>query len=150
MLPARLRTGAPAAALLTMDAATLAVLLGWAVHLSSYSRPEHPPTVEFRPQAFFVDNACGGRRCRALGWYNDSGIVYLDERVRDKDSVFVRSLVVHELVHYLQDLSGRFGPDCEDQVKRENEAYALQRSYVAEAHGQAAFIRVTHRGCRKA
>lgn len=132
---------------LIVDAATVGILLGWAVHLSDYPRPPQPPAVEFRPQAFFVEHACGGRRCRALGWYNDQGIIYLDERLRDNDTVFARSLMVHELIHYLQHLSGRFDGECKDQIERENEAYAIQRSYVAEAHGQAAFIRVTHRGC---
>lgn len=109
--------------------------------------PVHPPRVQFAPQSFFVEHACGGRRCDALGWYDDKGVVYLDDRLRDRDDVFVRSLMVHEFVHYLQHLSGKFGSRCPEQIVREREAYAIQRSYVAEAHGEVAFLRVTHRGC---
>lgn len=132
-----------------MDAATLGILLGWAVHLSKYPQPDVPPEVEYKPQSFFVEKACGGRDCKALGWYDDKGIVYLDQRVNEQDNVFTRSLIVHELVHYLQDLTGDFSDSCEDQIRREREAYAIQRIYVAEAHGEVAFIRVSYRGCQK-
>lgn len=130
-----------------MDAAALAILLGWAVHLSKYPQPEELPHIEYRTQEFFIEHACGGRDCKAVGWYDDKGVVYLDQRVQTQDNVFTRSLIVHELVHYLQDLSGEFSDSCEDQIRREREAYAIQRIYVAEAHGSVAFIRVTHRGC---
>ncbi|MDH3279663.1 MAG: hypothetical protein OEQ18_00860 [Gammaproteobacteria bacterium] len=128
---------------------TATVLLSWAVHLSSYPAPEQPPRIEFEPRSFFVEYACSGRDCDALGWYNDTGVVYLDERLERHDNVFVRSVIVHEFVHYLQHLSGEFGNSCAEQIAREREAYAIQRSYVAEAHGEFAFIRVTHRGCTK-
>ncbi|MDH3637019.1 MAG: hypothetical protein OES09_00960 [Gammaproteobacteria bacterium] len=126
---------------------TVTVLLSWAAYLSSYPAPERPPYIEFAPQSFFIEHACGGRDCDAVGWYNDKGVIYLDERLRYLDNVFVRSVMVHEFVHYLQDLSGKFRNSCAEQITREREAYAIQRSYVAEAHGEFAFIRVTHRGC---
>ncbi len=128
---------------------TVAILLSWAVHLSGYPAPEHPPRLEFVPRSFFVERVCHGRECDALGWYNDTGIIYLDARLETHDNVLVRSVMVHEFVHYLQHLSGDYGNTCADQIAREREAYAIQRSYVAEAHGEFAFIRVTHRGCTK-
>lgn len=131
-----------------MDAATITILLSWAVHLTGYPAPLHPPEVEFKVHAFFVENACGGRDCDAVGWYNDKDIVYLDERLRDRDDVFVNSITVHEFVHYLQDLSGKYDSNsCADQIIRERDAYAYQRSYVAEAYGEVAFIRQQQRGC---
>ena len=63
-------------------------LLGWASHLSSYSRPQNLPSVRFKDHSFFVHHACGGQDCNVLGWYNDTGIVYLDSRLREQDSVF--------------------------------------------------------------
>ena len=127
---------------------TIAVVLAWAVQLSGYDGPETPPAVEFKPHSFFVKHACGGRDCDAMGWYNDRGVVYVDERLRNQDTVFTRSLLVHEFVHYLQDLSGKFDTDaCADQIQREREAYAYQRMYVAEVHGQVAFLRIQQRGC---
>lgn len=120
--------------------AIIAPLLSWAVLLSGYAEPTHPPSVEYRTHTFFVDQACGGQECSAVGWYNDAGVVYLDERLRRAEEVFVRSLVVHEFVHYLQHLSGKFDSlSCADQIVREREAYSIQRTYVAQAHGQPQF-----------
>jgi hypothetical protein len=96
-----------------------------------------------------VANVCGGRECNAVGWYNDERIVYIDDRLRDKDTMFARSLMVHEFVHYLQHLSGQFdSTSCEDSVKRERQAYAIQREYV-QAHGDVAFIRMQQRRCSR-
>ncbi|MBA2492407.1 MAG: hypothetical protein ACR2KU_07665 [Gammaproteobacteria bacterium] len=123
-----------------MDMATLSALLSWAVLLSGYADPEHSPELEYKPHAFFVSEACGGEECEAIGWYNDAGIVYLDERMRGDERSDARSLVVHELVHYLQHLSGKYDShSCADQIAREREAYAIQRIYMAEAHGQPQF-----------
>jgi hypothetical protein len=120
--------------------AIFSALLSWAVLLSGYAEPDRPPEVAYKPHRFFVEQACGGHDCEAVGWYDDKGIVYLDARIRGDDSVFVRSLIVHEFVHYLQDLSGKYDShSCTDQIEREREAYAIQRIYVAEAHGQAQF-----------
>ncbi|MGH8503594.1 MAG: hypothetical protein ACREVE_14195 [Gammaproteobacteria bacterium] len=120
--------------------ATIAVLLSWAVTLSGYPEPGEPPALAYKPHRFFVQQACGGDDCEAVGWYNDQGVVYLDDRLRGEDSVFIRSLIVHEFVHYLQHLSGKYDShSCADQIEREREAYAIQRIYVAEAHGEPQF-----------
>ena len=38
---------------------------------------------------------------------------------------------MHELVHYLQDISGKFDyKSCEDYVFKEREAYSIQRQYL--------------------
>ena len=127
---------------------TITALLGWTVQLSSYGMPEEPPRVEYRPQSFFVEQVCQSERCRTLGWYNHDGIVFIDERLRGRDDRFTRSLLVHEFVHYLQDKSGKYDAgDCSEHVKREREAYAIQREYVARAYGQVAFIRMVLPPC---
>lgn len=123
-----------------MTTATISALLSWAVMLSGYAEPDRAPAVEFKPHLFFVEQACGGQECEVVGWYNDADVVYLDNRMRGDDSSFVQSLVVHELVHFLQDRSGKYhSKSCADQIAREREAYAVQRSYMAEAHGEAQF-----------
>lgn len=123
-------------------AETISALLSWAVLLSAYPSPEQEPRVEFRPHSFFVANACANKPCKALGWYDDQGIVYLDERLRNDDSAVGRSIWVHEFVHYLQHVSGQYDTEkCADQVRREREAYAIQREYIVRAHGKAPFIR---------
>lgn len=113
---------------------TLPILLTWAVHLSNYSAPAQEPQVQFEPHRFFVEKVCGNKECRAVGWYNDQGIVYIDEKYLEDDSVFVYSLIVHEMVHYLQDMSGNFdSTSCTDSVVREREAYYVQNEYILQA-----------------
>lgn len=127
---------------------TIALLLGWAVQLSSYPMPDTPPAVEYRPSSFFIEQVCQSEKCRILGWYNHAGIVYIDDRLRGREDKFVNSLLVHEFVHYLQDKSRKFNnSDCSDHVRREREAYAIQREYVARAYGEAAFIRMVLPPC---
>ena len=84
------------------------------------------PEVQFKEHEFFVQYACGGKECRVVGWYNDSGIVYIDKRYRDIDRSFASSLVVHEFTHYLQSADM-------DPCEREKEAYHVQNRYLAEA-----------------
>ena len=110
----------------------LTALLNWAAYLSGYSTNDINPQLEFRSHQFFVDNAClGNLKCKVVGWYNDEGIVYIDDRLTSLESRFGRSLVVHEFVHYLQHISGKFeSGSCEGFVQREREAYATQREFI--------------------
>lgn len=125
----------------------VSALLSWAVTLSSYPNPEMPPRVEFKAHRFFVEKACKNKECKAFGWYNDEGVVYLDERIRDPQSTEASSIWVHEFVHYLQHRSGKFNStSCPDQMTREREAYAVQRKFMA-AHGDVAYIRVRYNRC---
>lgn len=110
-----------------------AILLSWAAHLSGYPMPADLPEIRFEQHEFFVENACYGIECNVVGWYNDNGIVYIDEE-HDTGTGFDDSLVVHEFVHWLQDKSGEFDKDsCVDFVAREHEAYAVQNDYLTEA-----------------
>lgn len=110
----------------------LTALLNWAAYLSGYETNGINPRLEFRSHQFFVDNAClGHQKCKVVGWYNDKGIVYIDDRLVSLESRFERSLVVHEFVHYLQHISGNFeAGTCEAFVQREREAYATQREFI--------------------
>jgi len=113
---------------------TLTILLTWAVHLSNYPVPAQEPQIQFEPHEFFVEKVCGNKECRAVGWYNDQGIVYIDEKFRDDESTFVHSLIVHEMVHYLQHMSGNFdSTSCSDSVAREREAYYIQNEYILQS-----------------
>lgn len=118
----------------------LTILLSWASHLTSYTYPGVPPDYEFKNHDFFAEQVCqGGKRCNVVAWYNDEGVIYIDKRLDDWEDPLTRSVIVHELVHYLQDLSGKFeSGDCEDQLKREREAYSVQRTYINRIAGRFA------------
>ena len=127
----------------------LLVLLSWASHLSHYPYPDSGPEYSIRPHAFFVQHACGGNNnCNIAAWYNNDGIIYLDDRLQDWDDPVIRSVIVHELVHYLQDLSGKFkNNDCRDQLMREREAYAIQRIYLNRVAGRFAAVYPVYGSC---
>lgn len=117
-------------------------LLAWASQLSGYPVPKTLPTVTYRSRAFFIERVCGGTACKAVGWYNDQNIIYLDERYRYQDQDdFANSLLLHELVHYLQHHSGRFNSlSCNDSLAREREAYAVQNDYLVNVWYSIRFI----------
>jgi hypothetical protein len=118
-----------------------AVLLSWAVTLSGYPAPSQPPEVVGVPHAFFVEKACGGRECKVYGWYAGGKNIYLDERMDPQGQLLASSVVVHEMVHYLQGLSRNGGmpakgaafgelPSCADAIDMEREAYGVQREFL--------------------
>lgn len=127
----------------------ITVLLSWTVHLTSYPSPDVIPALEFRPHDFFVEHVCSGyEKCKVAGWYDDNGTIYLDERVKDQYDAMTRSLIVHELVHYLQDISGKFEQgNCEHHNKREREAYSVQRQYLNKIAGRFTAIYLTIPPC---
>lgn len=126
----------------------VSTLLNWAVVLSTYPPPDLPPRIEFKPHDFFVENVCVNKACKVLGWYNDQGTVYFDERLKDARTAHERSIWVHEFVHYLQHVHGHFDThDCVDRLTREKEAYIVQRAYMIRVHGIAAYRQPRITGC---
>lgn len=128
-----------------MEIKLLEALVSWALFLSPYNLDSLTsdsfyldslplPTVEEKPHTFFVENVCGGieKKCHGVvGWYNNTGVIYIDEKVPEslRDEV-----LVEEITHYLQDLSGNFDNNsCEDSIYREEEAHRVKEQYMIEA-----------------
>ena len=109
-----------------------AVFLSWAVTLTGYSMPDHKPTVEMVPHSYLEQAACRGRPCKVIGWFPPGETIYLDERLDPEHDLFASSVVVHEMVHYLQHHSGKYRAhhSCEDVVSMEREAYQAQRDFL--------------------
>ena len=117
-----------------------AVLLSWAVTLSGYPAPQEAPQVVPKPHGFFVERACNGHECKVLGWYDGGHNVYIDERLDPQQDLLASSIVVHEMVHYLQAVArgddgpknGAFSvmPSCRQLIHWEHEAYGVQREYI--------------------
>ena len=116
----------------------LAVLMSWAVTLSGYPTPAAMPHVEAVAHEYFVEHACGGRECKVLGWYARGHTLYVDRRLDYRDSLYASSIVVHEMVHYLQQLdverraaqSPGTATICPSAIAMEREAYGVQREYL--------------------
>lgn len=110
----------------------LKVLLSWTVSLSQYDHPHTLPDIEYKDRSFFVETVCRDNdKCPVAAWYNHQGTIYLDDRLQGQQDPETRSLIVHEMTHYLQDLSGKYNNEsCDDHVYREREAYSIQRTYL--------------------
>lgn len=121
-----------------MTAEIIQILFAWAVLLSPYPRAEDMtiPRIEPKPMEFFVENACGLDpdvienlgKCNAVGWYNDTKIVYVDDRLRGP---YLDEVLVHEFVHHLQYING----DLDTRACREKEARAASNMYRVRARG---------------
>jgi len=118
-----------------------AALMSWAVTLSGYPAPAEPPNVVAEPHSFFVERACNGKECKVLGWYAGGRNVYVDESLDPLNNLFASSIVVHEMVHYLQGVARgddalkdgaafNVAPSCKQLVHWEFEAYAVQKEYI--------------------
>jgi hypothetical protein len=109
-----------------------AVLMSWAVTLSGYAEPATRAEVVSVPASYLAEHACGGRPCKVLGWFPPGNRMYLDERLDPRNDLFAASVLVHEMVHFLQYESGRHtgGRFCEDVIRLEREAYAVQREFL--------------------
>jgi hypothetical protein len=108
-----------------------AVLLSWATTLSGYPAPDVPAEIVAVSHEVLVERACGGRECKVLGWFPPGQRIYVDERLGPADDLVAASILVHEMVHYLQYRSGSFdGLDCAKSIELEREAYAIQREFL--------------------
>lgn len=67
-------------------------------------------------------------RKHVLGWYaRGNRAVYLSDKVRPSKRISCAGIVVHEIVHYLQDIIGH----CWDVVMMEEEADWFMMKYVS-------------------
>jgi hypothetical protein len=109
-----------------------ATLLSWAVTLSGLPAPLQAPQVRRMPHAFFVESACRGHECKVLGWFPPGETVYVDDRLDPRGDLMAASIVVHEMVHYLQYRAAAQGLDfsCAQSIAMERQAYGTQREFI--------------------
>lgn len=116
-------------------------LLSWAVSLSGLAAPIQEPVVIQVPHRFFVEQACGGKECAVLGWYAGGRNLYVDDSLDPEHDLHAASIVVHEMVHYLQGTARHNGlpaagaayldePSCVAALQMERDAYLVQRRFL--------------------
>ena len=113
------------------DAQLLPALLSALDQLSKYPRPSALPPLHRIPHAELEQMVCGGP-CAALAIYRPGEGIYLDEKLRPETNLFHRSVLLHELVHYLQDINNERADmkPCSRWYYREQEAYAIQKNFL--------------------
>ncbi len=100
--------------------------------LSGYGAPSEAPRVEFVSHQRLQQQVCG-RPCKVYGWFPPGQTIFIDDRLDPAKDVVARSILLHELVHYLQQEAGTFPPGggCETWLDREWEAYDIQIRWLA-------------------
>ena len=100
--------------------------------LSKYSIPDQLPTVHRVPHETIEELNCGGEKCGALAVYRPGEGIYIDDALKPETNIFARSVLLHELVHYVQDVSNELASaePCNRWYRREQEAYAIQKRFL--------------------
>lgn len=120
-----------------MDAALVQALvvklLLAAQGLSGYAAPGAPPSVAFLPQGELAQRACDGP-CAVYGWFPPGRTIYLDDRLDPLSDLRARGILLHELVHFLQQENGAFGgpQSCRTWLDKEHEAFDVERRWLME------------------
>ena len=111
-------------------------------HLSKYQMPHQLPAVYRVSQEEVAQLACG-KACAALAAYRSGEGIYIDQALKPETNIFARSVLLHELVHYVQDVSNELASLrlCERWYRREQEAYAIQKRFLVLVGSQ---IRVAY------
>jgi len=99
--------------------------------LTRYRVPKVYPEIYRVPHAELENYVCG-THCAVKAWYKTGDGIYLDESLKPETSIFDRSILLHELVHFLQDRSGEYVSmdDCNRWFHREVDAYTVQNRYL--------------------
>lgn len=99
--------------------------------LARYRVPKEPPNIYRIPHAELEKYVCG-THCSIRAWYRSEDGIYLDDTLKPETSLFDRSILLHEMVHYFQDRGGEYAAmdDCERWFHREVDAYTIQNRYL--------------------
>jgi hypothetical protein len=106
--------------------------LGRAIDLlSRYRIPKDPPHI-YRVPRFEMENYVCSNNCSIQAWYKPGDGIFLLDTLQPETNLMHRSILLHEMVHYFQDMSGAYGDrsSCERWFQREIDAYSIQNRYL--------------------
>lgn len=126
------------------DVSSLVAQLFATIHLlSGYPVPDKSPEIHFVPLAQMQEMLCKGKSCAIRAYYKPEEGVYIDEKIDVKEDAYSRSVLLHELVHYLQHEAGKFedlDTPCHRWQAKEIEAYEIQHKYLKRLNVTRSFI----------
>lgn len=93
--------------------------------------------------------ACSSK-CRALAAYHPHHGIVLDHSIDPFSNHLARSILLHEIVHYLQDKNKFYAhsSDCARWFKREEHAYAAQNNFLKKVHSTTRVSMSLSKSCR--
>jgi hypothetical protein len=112
----------------------IVMLLTFAAQQTGEAPLAQPPAITFVEQGEIARIVCG-RPCPARAVYLPDRGVLLDASLDPENDAYARSILLHELVHHVQESAARFArlPECCRWAAREREAYAIQTRYLTLA-----------------
>lgn len=107
-------------------------LLSSIASLSNYDKPGKTPQVSRVSRAHIESTICRGK-CTVQAWYLPDEGIFLEDSLQPETNLVHRSILLHELIHFVQDLNaeGASMNACERWLHREREAYRMQNEYLA-------------------
>lgn len=102
--------------------------------LAGYPVPEQLPEIHLIPQFVIAELVCKSP-CRVQAFYHPDFGVLVDEKLNFAHDVYAQSILLHELVHHDQQISGRFETlptECHRRSAAESEAYEVQNKFLAQ------------------
>jgi len=99
--------------------------------LSRHKTPKIAPLVQRLSHAEMEKHVCE-TNCAIKAWYKPGEGIVLDESVDPQTNPFDRSILLHEMVHYFQDMEGYYAhaDACDRWLRRELDAYDIQNRYL--------------------
>ena len=99
--------------------------------ISGYPAPAVYPDIHFVPHQQLEARVCPSG-CSIRAYYEHGEGVFMDQGLDPQNDLKARSILLHELVHYVQAGSGRYDamPQCQAWHAREIEAYRIQNEYL--------------------
>ena len=106
-------------------------LLSEIEHLSRYWKSKELPAISMVSQDEINRVVCKNPCAVHAAYLPDRGVL-LAENLDPINVPLDRSILVHELVHYLQEINNRYSDltPCKRWFQREHEAYAVQNQYL--------------------
>jgi hypothetical protein len=101
--------------------------------LAGYPMPQTFPEIHQLPRPQLEARICAGS-CSVKAFYLRGEGVFIDDALDPERDLRARSILLHELVHHVQGVTGRFDslPDCDAWYAREVEAYQIQNRYLQQ------------------
>jgi hypothetical protein len=123
-----------------MDFELLADLFRVIHALSGYPIPDQFPEVHLVPHHELEARICPAG-CGVKAFYLSGRGVFMDEALDVRNDVVARAVLLHELVHHVQNIAGRFDSlaECQAWYAREVEAYQIQNDYLRQ-QGSATWV----------
>jgi hypothetical protein len=117
---------------------TVFALLAFIHSATGYPVPEQFPQIVRASHEQIAGMMTCPRSCEAFALYR-GGVIYLDQTADVEGDVTARSILLHELTHWLQDANCAFCATAGGEHRwrlREADAYEVQSRYLLAASGQ--------------